>query len=150
RHYLDQSQDPAAWREADGSVMNRIKFDVLNAARIYPEIVRIGRDYPRRYRRFKRMVVLANMPLLAFLLMDRVRTLVVFIGPMVLLLLILLDNTYGQHAGTSTKNHYVASRNVELPLYNLTSWNLGYHTAHHLHPGLHWSKLPELHQKIRD
>ena len=150
RHYLDQSRDPAAWREADGSVMNRFKFDLLNAARIYPEIIRIGRDHPQLYRRFRRMFVLANIPLLVFLLIDPLRTLIVFIGPMLLLLLALLDNTYGQHAGTGTDNHYVASRNVELPLYNLTSWNLGYHTAHHLLPGLHWSKLPELHLKIRD
>ncbi len=149
RYYLDQDKDPAAWREADGSVMNRIKFDVLNAARIYPEIIRIGRDHPRLYRRFKGMFVLANIPLLALLLIDPLRTLIVFIGPMLVLLLALLDNTYGQHAGTDTGNHYVASRNVELPLYNLTSWNLGYHTAHHLLPGLHWSKLPELHGQIR-
>lgn len=150
RHYLDQDKDPASWKEPDGSLMNRIKFDVVNAARIYPEIMRIGRDHPALYRRFKLMFVLANLPLLLFALIDPVRTLIVFVGPMVLLLLILLDNTYGQHAGTDTDNHYVASRNVELPLYNLTSWNLGYHTAHHLLPGLHWSKLPELHQQIRD
>jgi fatty acid desaturase len=150
RHYLDQDKDPAAWQEADGSLMNRIKFDVLNAARIYPEIMRIGRDHPTLYRRFKVMLVLANLPLLVFAVLDPLRTLIVFIGPMIFLLLALLDNTYGQHAGTGTENHYVASRNVELPLYNLTSWNLGYHTAHHLLPGLHWSELPKLHAKIRD
>ena len=149
RHYLDQDTDPASWKEPDGRLMNRIKFDVVNAARIYPEIMRIGQKHPALYRRFKLMFVLANLPLLVFALIDPLRTLIVFIGPMVLLLLILLDNTYGQHAGTETDNHYVASRNVELPLYNLTSWNLGYHTAHHLLPGLHWSKLPELHQQIR-
>jgi len=150
RHYLDQDTDPAAWREADGRVMNRIKFDLINAARIYPEIMRIGRDHPALYRRFKIMFVLANLPLALLMLIDPLRTLIVFVLPMVMLLVVLLDNTYGQHAGTETDNHYVASRNVELPLYNLTSWNLGYHTAHHLLPGLHWSKLPELHAQIRD
>lgn len=149
-HYLEPDKDPAAWIKPDGSMMTRIGFDLVNAAKIYPEIMKIGEDYPVLYEKFKRMFVLANLPLLAFLMLDPVRSLIVFIIPMALLLIILLDNTWGQHAGTDLDDHYVASRNVELPLYNLTSWNLGYHTAHHLLPGIHWSKLPEVHAKIRD
>mgnify|MGYP000123740735 FL=1 len=38
---------------------------------------------------------------------------------------------------------------MELKRYNLPSWNLGYHTAHHMLPGIHWSQLPQLHDKIR-
>ncbi len=148
-HYLDPEADPAPWLRADGTMMHRLEYDLINAARIYPEIMRIGRDHPELYRRFKRMFVLANLPLLVLFLLDPVRTLIVFLIPMVLLLVILLDNTWGQHAGTDTRDHFEASRNVELPLYNFTSWNLGYHTAHHLMPGLHWSRLPELHEKIR-
>lgn len=150
RHYLDPHEDPAPWKHRDGTMMSRLYFDVVNAARIYPEIMRIGRDHPILYRKFKRMFVLANLPLLALLLLDPVRTLIIFVIPMLLLLVLLLDNTWGQHAGTGLDNHFEASRNVELKLYNLTSWNLGYHTAHHMLPGLHWSKLPELHGRIRD
>lgn len=150
RYYLDPDQDPAPWLNKDGSMMNRWWFDLRNAFMIYPEIIRIGRDHPVVYRKFKRMFLLANLPLALALWYDPVRTLIVFIIPMVLLLIVLLDNTWGQHAGTDMDDHYVASRNVELPLYNLTSWNLGYHTAHHRLPGLHWSKLPELHEQIRE
>lgn len=149
RHYLDPHQDPAPWKHKNGQMMTRLYFDIVNAARIYPQIMHIGRKHPHVYQKFKRMWVLANLPLLALLLIDPTRTLIVFIAPMILLLVLLLDNTWGQHAGTGLDNHFEASRNVELPLYNLTSWNLGYHTAHHMLPGLHWSKLPELHERIK-
>lgn len=149
-HYLDPEQDPAPWQHADGRMMGRLYYDIVNAARIYPEIIRIGRDHPHVFIKFKRMFVLANLPLLALLWLDPIRAMIVFVVPMMLLLVLLLDNTWGQHAGTSTDDHFVASRNVELKLYNLTSWNLGFHTAHHMLPGLHWSKLPGLHDRIRD
>jgi beta-carotene hydroxylase len=149
-HYLEPHEDPSGWQHRDGRMMGRLFYCLYNSARVYPEIMRIGRQYPAVYRRFKIMFVIANIPLVAFLAMDATRTLIVFVGPMIAQILLLLDNTYGQHAGTGTDSHYHASRNVELPLYNLTSWNLGYHTAHHLHPGVHWSELPALHEKIRD
>lgn len=31
------------------------------------------------------------------------------------------------------------------PLYNRVRQNFGHHTAHHLYPGVHWTRLPELH-----
>ncbi|MEM6311320.1 MAG: fatty acid desaturase [Pseudomonadota bacterium] len=32
--------------------------------------------------------------------------------------------------------------------FNRRTHNFGYHTAHHLNPGAHWTKLPEIHARI--
>ena len=53
----------------------------------------------------------------------------------------------GTNSATSQVND--ASRNRESRLYNALTGNLGLHTAHHKRPGLHWSLLPELHERIR-
>ena len=58
--------------------------------------------------------------------------------------------TYEHHAGLTPNDHLDASRNRDNRLYNALTGNLGFHTAHHKRPGLHWSLLPVLHEKIRD
>jgi beta-carotene hydroxylase len=93
--------------------------------------------------------VIGNLALLGLVLINPVNALIVFVLPMIIMLVALLDNTFQQHSGLATHDHHLASRNVEHPFYNLTSWNLGYHTAHHICPGIHWTQLPELHHKIR-
>jgi beta-carotene hydroxylase len=45
----------------------------------------------------------------------------------------------------SSHNH---SRNFVSKVGNFLVFNNGYHTAHHEHPGAHWSQLPGLHAKI--
>lgn len=147
--YLHPATDPAAWRHPDGRNMSRLYYDFVQAARIYPEIWKIGAQHPVLFKRFLRMLVVSNLLLLGFVWLDPVRASILFVLPMVTLLVMLLDNTFLQHSGLALDNHLVASRNVENRLYNLTSWNLGYHAAHHMHPGVHWTELPELHAKIR-
>jgi fatty acid desaturase len=47
-----------------------------------------------------------------------------------------------------TGSELTASRNTSSRIYNFISWNLGYHTAHHIKSYVHWSRLPEFHAKI--
>lgn len=46
--------------------------------------------------------------------------------------------------GPDTPNH---SRNFTGKLVNWFTFNNGYHGIHHVHPGLHWSLAPEVHER---
>jgi fatty acid desaturase len=74
----------------------------------------------------------------------------VFVLPMVISLVGTVYATHGHHAGKSTETHFVACNNIIHGVYNVATGNLGYHTAHHYRPGMHWSRLPELHAEIQD
>jgi fatty acid desaturase len=73
-----------------------------------------------------------------------------FVLPMIVGLFMTAWATYDHHAGLNTENEFEASFNNVNRWYNLFTGNLGYHTAHHYKQGLHWSKLPQLHEKIKD
>lgn len=147
--YLDQSQDPAPWRHADGRVMSRLWYDITGALRIYPEVFRIGRRYPELMRRFRRWAVISLAVLGVFVLLDPVKAFILFIAPMPFMYLGLLDNTYMQHADLDLSSEFTASRNTTSRFYNLVSGNLGYHAVHHIKPNVHWSELPAWHEKLK-
>ncbi|KAF3020081.1 hypothetical protein E8E14_002514 [Neopestalotiopsis sp. 37M] len=53
-----------------------------------------------------------------------------------------------QHDGCDTSSKYNFARNFTDPLLNWLCFNNGFHTIHHLYPGLHWSVLPEKHREL--
>lgn len=52
-----------------------------------------------------------------------------------------------QHEGCDPHSEYSHSRNFLSPIGNWILFNNGYHTIHHLEPGLHWSVLPAAHKE---
>lgn len=52
-----------------------------------------------------------------------------------------------QHDGTDDKNPYNSGRNFTGPILNYLCFNNGFHTIHHMHPGVHWSETKALHYK---
>lgn len=57
-------------------------------------------------------------------------------------------NHYGCDEGSD--DPYVRANNSLSRWFNRTTHNFGYHTAHHLRPGAHWTELPAIHAAIAD
>ncbi len=60
----------------------------------------------------------------------------------------LLGANYLQHAHADGRSPRNFARNFEGWI-NPLCFNIGLHTAHHLHPTLHWSRLPQAHAAIK-
>lgn len=57
-------------------------------------------------------------------------------------------NHYGCDEGSD--NPCARANNSLSRWFNLTTHNFGYHTAHHMRPGAHWTELPAIHAGIAD
>ena len=82
------------------------------------------------------------------LFIDWKKALVFVIIPQQVSLYTVLVFNYIQHVHTDEETEYNNSRNMTGKLMNFILINNGYHTAHHLFAGLHWSKLPAKHKEI--
>jgi fatty acid desaturase len=57
-------------------------------------------------------------------------------------------NHYG--CDENSENPYVRANNSLSWSFNVMTHNFGYHTAHHIRPGAHWTELPAIHATIAD
>jgi fatty acid desaturase len=56
---------------------------------------------------------------------------------------------YFEHYGAKPGNPYANSVSSYHKLYNLLWLNNGYHQEHHWDPKWHWTRMPDLHEKIK-
>ncbi len=136
------------------NLLNLLVFPFAAIRGYWNEKSRSIRDWqtahPGRHRqfRFERIVLAAYLaPLL-------------LAGPAETLIYVALPWAFGQwgilainlvqHDGCDPRSEYGHSRDFAGRFLNWWVLNNGYHTAHHLRPGLHWSLLPAAHARIRD
>jgi len=81
----------------------------------------------------------------ALLLLDWRKTLLFFVIPQQVALFSIQAINYLQHIETDAYSDWNHSRNFVSRSLNALLFNNGYHTVHHLKPGVHWSELPRLH-----
>lgn len=152
RNYLRQppqaEADESHWTRSDGSQMGRFEYTAHLVLTHQAEILQVGRRHPELLRSYLWM----KLPLWGLLAIglwwNPLNALAVFIIPAFLTLVHTAWATYEHHAGCGTESHMEASVNRLSPIYNYMTGNLGYHTAHHQRPTLHWSLLPAHHARI--
>ena len=149
-NYLDQTKDESAWKRRDGSMMGELEYTVVIALTGYLRAFAKARRYPRYRLGFYGMGLVVLALLGAAVVWSPLNAMFVFAIPMAAGYVITCWHTYCHHAGLDTQNPYEASHNIMHRSYNILTGNLGFHTAHHVKPKLHWSKLPEFHATIAD
>jgi len=149
-HYLDQTKDESRWKDNNGKIMSRFKYSMDVMLTAYYRAYQVGKRHPRPLKIFLIGTTVTVFVVLALTWYRPAPALLVFILPMIGSLFLTAWVTYAHHAGLDVDNDFEASYNIMTPAYNLLTGNLGYHTAHHHKQGLHWSLLPELHEKIKD
>jgi fatty acid desaturase len=154
RNYLNQrphaEPDESKWTRKDGSKMGVVEYTADLVLNHQIDIFKVGRAYPRFLRAFLWMKIPLWTVLGTLLYLNPVNAILVFLIPSFVALCHTAYATYGHHAGHYPTSHYDASMNNTSPAYNFLTCNLGYHTAHHKRPGVHWSLLPKLHEEIKD
>ncbi len=153
RNFLDQSLDESAWQRADGTTMNAFEYTLNVAGTSYIRGYKAGKNHPGVQREFLIYTTVTFLGVGLLCWFRFIPALFVFVLPMLISLLISLLFTawvtHDHHSGLDTDNPFTASYNNTNRIFNILTGNLGYHTAHHHRQGLHWSRLPELHEEIR-
>jgi fatty acid desaturase len=139
--------DTLSWRRRDGSMMGRHEFAARTMLWHYPSCFVLGKEVPRSMRRFLAYGGLGLAILAAMAWVRPAATLIVFVVPMALMLYALKWAAYSHHSGLPIGDDYLASRTHTGRLYNWFTWNAGYHAAHHFRQALHWTLLPEYHER---
>lgn len=91
--------------------------------------------------------------LIFILLMVNARLVLCYLLPMyVLTYFITRYVDYLNHYGCdeTSEDVYRHANNCLNSWFNRLTHNFGYHTAHHIRPSVHWSKLPDVHHQIAD
>lgn len=149
RNFLDQEKDESRWKRANGEQMGMIEYTLSVALTAYTRGFKVGKHFPKLQRQFVIFSTLTFILLAALTIYNPVNALFIFILPMIISLLYTSWATYGHHTGLDTQDQFAASHNIIDSTFNTLTGNLGYHTAHHFKQGVHWSKLPELHEEIK-
>ncbi|KAH8889154.1 hypothetical protein GQ53DRAFT_653010 [Thozetella sp. PMI_491] len=159
-HNLSHHKYPQQARDIMRTTKVRYRWHFLNGALFFWHIVLTGSDDDKRYfaaqarlnrpiarqRRLEEVAVLSFTA--ALILLDWRRFIWFALIPTSYAKYCILTLNMLQHDGCDITSKYNFARNFTGSVINYLCFNNGYHTVHHLYPGLHWSALPKKHQEL--
>lgn len=80
--------------------------------------------------------------------LDWRKALFFFLIPQQVALFFIQVFNYVQHIEADAESEWNHSRNFVSPILNALLFNNGYHTVHHMKPGVHWTQTPALHRTV--
>ena len=149
-------------RPGDYSITTRPRRRVgLVGALLYPTVTsltqaRLISPFLRRSRRHNRFIFRRALieyavffgVMIALFLIDWRKALMFAVLPQQVAIFFIQHFNYLQHIETDSYSEFRHSRNFTGWFLNLCLFNNGYHTVHHMKPGLHWSLTPQAHAEV--
>ena len=158
-HNLSHHKHTQTRRDVMRTTKVRFRWNLLNGLLFMPTV---GRDVFIADMRYFKAMYRQNPPWFRQMILEAT----VFLGTMGVLLALdwkkfliyviiphqyaawgIISMNYLQHDGCDQESEYNHSRNFLGKVVNFMAYNNGYHTIHHMEPGLHWSLLPAEHAK---
>ncbi len=158
-HNLSHHKHTQSRRDVMRTTKTRFSWNLLNGIFFMPIV---GRDIFAADMRYFKAMYRRNPPWFRQMILETI----IFLGSMGALLAldwkkfilyILIPHQYAawgiitmnllQHDGCDENSEHNHSRNFVGKIVNWFAYNNGYHSIHHMEPGLHWSLLPEEHAK---
>ncbi|WP_394821599.1 fatty acid desaturase [Pendulispora albinea] len=147
-HYTDPTKDPSRWVYRDGSEMHRFVYILHYFFTYNYHCIRIGRRFKKKLSGSIWHTLLCWAVFAALLVAAGPIVLSVYGIPMIAVWLTFICLTYDDHISLTGTDPYESSHTKTNRLLNLVFFNNGYHLAHHIKPGLHWTELPAFHESI--
>lgn len=152
--HVNTEQDyTRTWRYTDrNNLLTLLSYPTLSGRDQQPAVVAYYRrqwtdDRPKFWLLTLQLACLAVWTA-GWLIVDWRKALLYVVVPQQVSLFSVLIFNYVQHIHADETDPYNNSRNITGWALNTFLLNNGLHTAHHLAPGLHWSKLPQKHREI--
>lgn len=133
------------------NALNLLAFPFVSIATMFREkpgdLKRWRKTRPRLFRQALLERIVFWSTIIPALVMDWKSTLLYLGLPWISAQLMLIGVNLLQHQDCDMGSEYDHSRNVTGRFANWFLLNNGFHTAHHLRPSMHWSRLPDYHEK---